>query len=113
MRVQAASLILLLRIGRGGGPDPRQEDPQGGGRGKLLSPGRGRSAVERAVRALGVSERRACRALGQHRSVQHHAAKPRPDEDALTADIVALASGYGRHGYRRVTALLRAAGWRV
>jgi putative transposase len=65
------------------------------------------------VAALGVSERRACRALGQHRSVQRHAAKPRPDEEALTAEIVALASADGRYGYRRVTALLRAAGWRV
>ena len=63
--------------------------------------------------ALGVSERRACRALGQHRSVQRHAAKPRPDEEALTAEIVGLAGAYGRYGYRRVTALLRAAGWRV
>jgi len=62
---------------------------------------------------LGVSERRACRALGQHRSVQRHAARPRPDEEALTAEIVGLASAYGRYGYRRVTALLRAAGWRV
>ena len=62
---------------------------------------------------LGVSERRACRALGQHRSVQRHAARPRPDEEALTAEIVGLASGYGRYGYRRITALLRAAGWRV
>jgi putative transposase len=42
--------------------------------------------------------------------VQRYAAKPRPDEDALTADIISLASAYGRYGYRRVTALLRAAG---
>ena len=35
----------------------------------------------------------------------------RADEDALTADIVALASQYGRYGYRRITALLRDAGW--
>jgi transposase InsO family protein len=65
------------------------------------------------VGALGVSERRACRALGQHRSVQRYAARRRPDEEALTAEIVGLASLYGRYGYRRVTALLRAAGWRV
>jgi putative transposase len=62
---------------------------------------------------LGVSERRACRVLGQHRSVQRHAAKPRPEEERLTAEIVELASLYGRYGYRRVTALLRRAGWRV
>ena len=35
------------------------------------------------------------------------------DEDALTRAIIALASEYGRYGYRRVTALLQAAGWRV
>jgi transposase InsO family protein len=35
------------------------------------------------------------------------------DEDALTRAIVALASEYGRYGYRRVTALLQAAGWQV
>ena len=31
----------------------------------------------------------------------------------LTADIIALALQYGRYGYRRITALLREAGWRV
>jgi putative transposase len=37
----------------------------------------------------------------------------RDDEAPLTAAIIQLASAYGRYGYRRVTALLRAAGWRV
>ena len=31
----------------------------------------------------------------------------------LTADIVELARTYGRYGYRRITALLRSAGWAV
>jgi transposase InsO family protein len=31
----------------------------------------------------------------------------------LTADIIALATQYGRYGYRRITALLRDAGWCV
>ena len=35
------------------------------------------------------------------------------DEEALTEDIIALARQYGRYGYRRVTALLHAAGWSV
>jgi putative transposase len=35
------------------------------------------------------------------------------DEAALTADIIALARQYGRYGYRRITALLRNAGWLV
>ena len=37
----------------------------------------------------------------------------RADEDALIADIIALASQYGRYGYRRITALLRETGWAV
>ena len=35
------------------------------------------------------------------------------DEDGLTRAIVALATQYGRYGYRRITALLRGAGWPV
>lgn len=62
---------------------------------------------------LGISERRACRALGQHRSTQRKNATTPDDEAALTADIVELARQYGRYGYRRVTALLRQAGWTV
>jgi len=44
-----------------------------------------------------------------------HAALPtqQEDEDRLTQAIIVLASQYGRYGYRRITALLRRAGWRV
>ena len=35
------------------------------------------------------------------------------DEYLLTGRIIALASEYGRYGYRRITALLRREGWRV
>ena len=37
----------------------------------------------------------------------------RTDEDALTRTIITLASEYGRYGYRRITGLLRMAGWQV
>ena len=37
----------------------------------------------------------------------------REDEDALTTAILQLASQYGRYGYRRITALLKRAGWQV
>jgi transposase InsO family protein len=62
---------------------------------------------------LGVSERRACRVLGQARSTQRHAPRVREDEGRLVARIVELARAYGRYGYRRITALLRREGWRV
>ncbi len=63
--------------------------------------------------ALGVSERRACRTLSQARSTQRRLPKVRADEAALREAVVRLASTYGRYGYRRIAALLRAKGWRV
>ena len=69
--------------------------------------------MEHVVAELGVPERRACRVLGQHRSTQRKPPGTPDDEAALTADIIALATRYGRYGYRRITALLRQAGWRV
>ena len=60
-----------------------------------------------------VSEPRACQVLGQHRSTQRKKPRTRDDEAALTADIIELAKTYGRYGYRRITALLRSAGWAV
>jgi len=60
-----------------------------------------------------VSQRRACRVIGQHRSTQRLYPSAHDDEATLTAAIVALASEYGRYGYRRITALLRAQGWDV
>jgi putative transposase len=63
--------------------------------------------------ALGVSERRACRTLGQHRSTQRKIPHGRADAARLTADIIELACRCGRYGYRRVAALLRQAGWCV
>jgi putative transposase len=60
------------------------------------------------VRAqLHVSERRACAALGQHRSTQRKVPRGRGDERRLTAD----ARQYGR--YRKIAALLRQAGWTI
>ena len=69
--------------------------------------------MKHVVAELGVPERRACRVLGQHRSTQRKPPSGPEDEAALTADIIALATQYGRYGYRRITALLRAAGWVV
>ena len=60
-----------------------------------------------------MSERRACRVLHQHRSTQRRAPLVPDDEAPLTKRIVALASEYGRYGYRRVTALLQREGWHV
>ena len=69
--------------------------------------------MERAEQGYGMSERHACRLLGQWRGTQRYEPMHRLDEDALTQAIIALAANYGRYGYRRITALLRRAGWQV
>ena len=51
--------------------------------------------------------------LEQPRSTQRHEPLVKDDEQALTNDIVSLATRFGRYGYRRITALLRGAGWQV
>jgi putative transposase len=65
------------------------------------------------ARQQGMSERWACRLVNQPRGTQRYHPTQREDEDRLTQAILALAVQYGRYGYRRVTALLKQAGWRV
>ena len=60
-----------------------------------------------------VSERRICRVLGQHRSIQRYVPKSRSDEDRLVADTTEFTRQIGRYGCRRITALLREALWQV
>ena len=68
---------------------------------------RERSGAER------VCERRACRVLRQGRSTQRRERHVRDDEARWVAEIVDLATQYGRYGYRRITAILRREGWKV
>src|SRR6202012_3380894 len=82
-------------------------------RGKLVSPERRRQAVDGAITSYHLSERRACRIVGQPRGTQRYSVIVRADEDALTQAIIRLAAQYGRYGYRRITALLIEAGWQV
>ncbi|MGA9708416.1 MAG: IS3 family transposase [Candidatus Sulfotelmatobacter sp.] len=81
--------------------------------GKLLSPERRRCAVEHAREEYAVSERRACQVVKQWRGTQRYLPLRRTDEDQLTQAILTLAGKYGRYGYRRITVLLRDAGWAV
>ena len=63
--------------------------------------------------ALGISERRACGTLGQHRSTQRRVPCGAPDEERLTEDIIELTRAHGRYDYRMITGLLNNAGWHV
>jgi putative transposase len=69
--------------------------------------------VMQVVNQLAVSERRACRVLGQVRSTQRHSSQIVAEDEPLTARIIELATHYGRYGYRRITIHLREEGWRV
>jgi len=52
--------------------------------------------------------------LGQARATQRHNPSLPSDEKQLTEDILALASKFGRYGYRRITAMLKnQKSWRV
>ena len=64
-------------------------------------------------RTVGVSERRACKVIGQPRASQRY--RPRkPDKDRrLRKRMRTLARRQRRYGHRRIWALLRREGWRV
>ena len=60
-----------------------------------------------------MSERRACRVVGQPRST-HRYRPERPAKDrALVARLLRLARDHPRYGYRRAWAVLRGEGWAV
>jgi len=89
---------------------------QRGSIGKLISPAKRHRTVEYVRNALvrdKISERRACRVLGQPRSIQHRKPYVPDDEPRLVNQMVELATQYGRYGYRMVTGLLREDGWKV
>jgi len=69
--------------------------------------------VVHVCKELLVSEKRACRILGQPRSTQRQDFEVSEEEERLVTCIIELATRYGRYGYRRITALLRGEGWRV
>lgn len=78
-----------------------------------MSPARRRDAVAHLVRRYKVSERRACRVVGQHRSTQRYAPIPDDFEARLVKEMNRLAELHPRWGYRQIHGLLVEAGWAV
>jgi putative transposase len=63
---------------------------------------------------LGVSERRACRIVGQHRSTQRHRPLRGGDrDDALRGRLRRLSAEHPRWGYRLAWGAVRAEGWEM
>jgi len=79
-----------------------------------VSPARRRQAVVMLMDRLSISERRACRAIGQPRSTQRRrASAPGPEEEHLRARLRELARAHPRYGYRRMTTILCREGYCV
>ena len=68
--------------------------------------------MEKVISKYGLSQRRACRIIGQNRSSYRYKNIRLQDEDEITEQIVELAREYG-HGYRRITAMLRLRGYAI
>ena len=62
---------------------------------------------------LGVSERRACRYVGQHRSTQRHEPVVAGDDAGLRAELRKISRRRPRWGYRRAHQLLLEEGWEL
>ena len=69
--------------------------------------------MARVRAARKVSQRRACQALGRHRSLIRYEPAADADRAALVERMRELALANPRYGYRRITARLRAEGRRV
>jgi putative transposase len=78
-----------------------------------VSPTRRRHIVEKVQQRFNVSQRRACQALGIHRSAVRYQARTSEKRQALVRRMHELARKHPRFGYRRVAILLRQEGWRV
>jgi putative transposase len=62
---------------------------------------------------LGLSERRACRYVGQHRSAQRHEPVVAGEDQALRAELRRISRRRPRWGYRRAHQLLLDEGWEI
>jgi transposase InsO family protein len=79
----------------------------------VVSAGQRRQAVRHLQKTFGVSQRRACRVLGQPRSSQRKEPRRTDAEESLVRRVLELVRQHPRFGYRRIWALLRREGWRV
>jgi putative transposase len=78
-----------------------------------VSPARRRRAVTHLQLVFGVSQRWACRLVGQHRSTQRHRPVESDRDRALRAELRRLSRTHPRWGFRRAHAQLRQTGWQV
>ncbi len=80
----------------------------------MVTPNRRRQAVCELEDVFGVSQRRACKAVGQPRSTQRLAAPvPSPEEQQVREWLRAFSKRRPRWGWRRAAKGLRREGWQI
>jgi len=58
-----------------------------------------------------VSERAACSLVGLSSAAYRYMPLQRSDEESIRAEVIRMASTYGRYGYRFIASMIRNAGW--
>lgn len=79
----------------------------------MVGPARKREAVDHLQEALELSERRACKVVGQPRSTQRYDVPPDTEEDRLREHLREISRQRPRAGYRMAARCLRRTGWQV
>ncbi len=78
----------------------------------MITPERRRRAVVALTERFGVSERRACAAVGQHRPTQRRCPSPPGTGEAkLRRRLRQIAKGHPRWGWKKAHDVLRREGW--
>jgi len=72
----------------------------------MVSPSQRRRAATMLQERLGISQRRACQIVGQHRSTQRHRPEHVDPDQALRRSLREFARRHPRWGYRRAHAVL-------
>jgi putative transposase len=76
-------------------------------------PARKSELVRKASELFDISFRRGCGLLQLNRSSFHYRPRPKPDDRALRIRIKEIAAVRVRHGYLRITEMLKREGWQV
>jgi putative transposase len=80
----------------------------------MVTPDRCRRVVTVLVKRFGVSELRACRVVGQHRTTQRREPRPEPEADVkLRRRLRRFARNHPRMGWRKAHTVVRREGWCV
>lgn len=79
----------------------------------MVGPTRKREAVRHLQGSLQMSERRACRVVGQSRSTQRYEPREGSEERRLREELRRISCQRPRAGYRMAARCLRRAGWRI